>query len=171
MSKMWKIVFYVVCNRIPMPLRIGYKARVWVARRFNPGVDGSARIGSGVFLGSGLSMGVRAGFGARTRVLGSGRVNVDDGVRMGPECLLVTGDHRIPAVSESFDTSGSVVGDIHIGREAYLGARVIVLGGVRVGRGAVVGAGAVVTKDVPDHAIVGGIPARVLGHREGTRGG
>ena len=47
--------------------------------------------------------------------------------------------------------------------DVWIGARVIFLPGVRVGRGAIVGAGAVVTKDVPDYALVVGNPARVVG--------
>ncbi|MEM1223328.1 MAG: acyltransferase [Verrucomicrobiota bacterium] len=47
--------------------------------------------------------------------------------------------------------------------DTFIGARSIVLKGVRVGKGAVVGAGALVTKDVPEYAIVGGNPAKVIG--------
>jgi acetyltransferase-like isoleucine patch superfamily enzyme len=56
-------------------------------------------------------------------------------------------------------------GPIRIGDGAWLGTGCIVLDGVSIGRGAVVGAGAVVTKDVPDWAIVVGVPARQVGTR------
>jgi acetyltransferase-like isoleucine patch superfamily enzyme len=46
--------------------------------------------------------------------------------------------------------------------DAWLGVGVIVLSGVRIGKGAVVGAGAVVTHDVPDGAVVAGVPARIV---------
>jgi acetyltransferase-like isoleucine patch superfamily enzyme len=52
--------------------------------------------------------------------------------------------------------------------EVWIGAGVIILSGVRVGRGAVIGAGAVVTKDIPAHTIVVGVPAKEIGRR--TRG-
>ena len=57
--------------------------------------------------------------------------------------------------------------DITIGRDVWLGANTVVVAGVTIGDGAIVAAGAVVTKDVPAAAIVGGVPARVLGWRGG----
>jgi len=56
-----------------------------------------------------------------------------------------------------------IIGDVVIEYGAYIGVNAIVLPSVRVGRCAIVGAGAVVTKDVPPYAIVGGNPARVIG--------
>lgn len=55
---------------------------------------------------------------------------------------------------------------VRIGDYVFIGPRVIVLPGIRIGKGAVVGAGAVVTHDVPDFAIVGGVPAKVIGERK-----
>ncbi|EPZ37468.1 transferase hexapeptide repeat containing protein [Anoxybacillus ayderensis] len=52
-----------------------------------------------------------------------------------------------------------------IGNDVWIGANSIVLDGVKIGDGAIVAAGAVVTKDVPDYAIVGGVPARVIRYR------
>lgn len=48
----------------------------------------------------------------------------------------------------------------------FIGPRVIILPGVKIGRGAVVGAGAVVTKDVAPFAVVGGVPAKIIGERK-----
>jgi acetyltransferase-like isoleucine patch superfamily enzyme len=52
-----------------------------------------------------------------------------------------------------------------VGHDVWMGAGATVLGGVRVGDGAIVGAGAVVTKDVPPYAVVGGVPAKVIRYR------
>ena len=52
-----------------------------------------------------------------------------------------------------------------IGNDVWIGSDVILLGGIKVGDGAIIAAGAVVTKDVPDYAIVGGVPAHVIRYR------
>ena len=52
-----------------------------------------------------------------------------------------------------------------IGNDVWIGAKVTILGGVKIGDGAVIAAGAVVTKDVPPYAIVGGIPAKLIRYR------
>ena len=60
---------------------------------------------------------------------------------------------------------GAVGAPVVIGDYAWISVRAIVLPGVTVGKGAVVAAGAVVTKDVPEYTIVGGIPAKIIGQR------
>lgn len=54
---------------------------------------------------------------------------------------------------------------VTIGNDVWIGTNVMVLGGVNIGDGAVVGAGALVTKDVPPYAIVGGVPAKIIRYR------
>jgi virginiamycin A acetyltransferase len=56
-------------------------------------------------------------------------------------------------------------GDTVVGHDVWLGYQVLVMSGVRVGNGAIVASGSVVVDDVPDYAIVGGNPARVIRHR------
>lgn len=81
-------------------------------------------------------------------------VNVSEGTR------FMTAKHLVQDPDFVADFAPVVVGD-----RVWFGIGATVLGGVRVGEGAVVAAGAVVTKDVPPYAIVGGTPARQIGTR------
>lgn len=116
------------------------------------------------------------------RFYGRGHVAVGSKTWVGPNCSfythsdapIVIGDRCDIAPDVSFVTGSHVVGStdrragagwakpIHIGDGCWIGARVTLLGGVRVGRGSIVAAGAVVTKDVSENSLVGGVPARLI---------
>lgn len=89
-------------------------------------------------------------------VMALGTVTIDDGVMMGPEVALLTVNH------EPQNIRVVKAAEIHLKKNAWIGARAIILPGVTVGENAIVGSGAVVTHDVPDNAVVVGSPARVI---------
>lgn len=70
---------------------------------------------------------------------------------------------RMPGIYE--DDFPTHAPDSFIGADVWMGDRTIVMPGIRIGHGAVIGSGSVVTKDVPDYAIVGGVPAKVIRYR------
>jgi acetyltransferase-like isoleucine patch superfamily enzyme len=95
-------------------------------------------------------------------------IEVGEGTRIAAHSALYAFDHgldpRQPIRTQKVSSRGIV-----IGCDVWIGALAVITDGVRVGDHAVVGAGAVVTHDVPEFAIVGGVPARVIGDRR-TRG-
>src|SRR5262249_4626548 len=91
----------------------------------------------------------------------TGGLVIGDNVSISPGAWLVTGSHDI-----NDPLHRSIYKPIVIGDYAWIGMRATVLGGVTIGEGAVVMAGAMVTRDVPPYAIVGGVPAKVIGQRE-----
>lgn len=95
-----------------------------------------------------------------------GPLRIGDNVMMGPEVTILTHTHRIDRTDIPMGQQGSMVSEVVIGDDVWIGMRAIILPGVRIGSGAVIGAGAVVTKDVPDYAVVGGVPARVIRYRK-----
>ncbi len=106
---------------------------------------------------------------------------IEDGVSIGPHvlldarCGLTIRRSAVIAYEAIIWSLNHDYNDIHfcgkgapveIGEYAWICSRSIILPGIKVGKGAVVASGAIVTKDVPPYTIVGGIPAKVIGHRE-----
>ena len=89
--------------------------------------------------------------------------------------IMLGGEHRSDWVTtypfaevvfqESELKMGHSKGDVNIGNDVWICLNALILSGVNVGNGAIIGAGAVVTKDVPPYAIVGGNPARLIRYR------
>ena len=99
----------------------------------------------------------------------SGHITVGDGVVWGYHCQILTGVHLFEdgklkePKSEQVPEQGY---DVRIGDGCWIASGVIVIGGVTIGRNCIAAAGAVVTKDVPDGCIVGGVPARIIGYTD-----
>ena len=95
-----------------------------------------------------------------------GRIGGGDGIRIGAYACLVGFNHGFADTSRPIWQQPHTSKGIVLGDDIWIGAHVTVLDGVRVGSHSIVAAGAVVTKDVPDYAIVGGNPARVIRMRK-----
>jgi len=90
---------------------------------------------------------------------------IGDHVDIASEVMIYNSQHDVTA--EHFAAVETVVlKPVVIHDYVFIGPRAIILPGVTIGRGAVIGAGAVVTKDVPPYAIVGGVPAKIIGERK-----
>ena len=91
----------------------------------------------------------------------TGGLIIGENVSISAGAWLVTGTHDMndPQFPDDYRP-------IIIGNHAWIGVRAILLAGITIGEGAVVMAGAVVTRDVPPYAVVGGVPARVVSQRK-----
>ena len=89
-----------------------------------------------------------------------GGLRLGANVSISPEVSLITSSHRCDDPAFGVEDRPIVIEDY-----AWVGSRATILPGVTIGRGAVVAAGAVVTKDVPPLAVVGGVPAKIIGQR------
>jgi acetyltransferase-like isoleucine patch superfamily enzyme len=87
-----------------------------------------------------------------------GGITIENNVLIAPKVSLLSEEH--PLSPE--DRQSLVPGHIHIKTNAWIGAGATILPGVTIGENAVIAAGAVVSKDVPANAVVGGIPARII---------
>lgn len=87
-----------------------------------------------------------------------GGITIEDNVLIAPKVSLLSEGHPIDPENRHSLT----VGHIHIKKNAWIGANATILQGVKIGENAVVASGAVVSKNVPDNTIVGGIPAKII---------
>lgn len=88
-----------------------------------------------------------------------GGIYIGDDVLIGPQTIFATINHgRKPD-----ERSNHHMEPIRIGNKVWIGAHVTILPGVTVGDNAIIAAGAVVSKDVPENTVVGGVPAKVIG--------
>lgn len=115
--------------------------------------------------GDGIKIGDNSGLGINCYVRGP--LEIGNDVMMGPDVMIFHADHVMSRRDIAMRLQGdSVSKTVIIGDDVWIGARVIILKGVYVGKGAVIAAGAILTKDVPEYAIVGGVPAKVIKYRE-----
>ncbi|HBY10084.1 hypothetical protein A2473_01185 [candidate division WWE3 bacterium RIFOXYC2_FULL_42_13] len=121
----------------------------------------------GVELGSpyGIEIGDNVSINYGTHMGGTGGLKIGNYVNIGPNCQILTAQHRFDRMDKPMALQGVAVGEIIIEDDVWLGANVVVLSGVKIGRGAIIGANAVVTKDVPAFAIFGGVPAKLIRFR------
>lgn len=87
-----------------------------------------------------------------------GGITIEDKVLIAPKVNLVTINHPISPAQRRSTVSKPIV----IKKGAWIGVAATILPGVTVGENSIVSAGAVVTKDVPDHSIVAGVPAQII---------
>ena len=98
-------------------------------------------------------------------IIGNGEVHFGNYFHSGTECMIITENHNYDGERIPYDNT-YVQKKVEIGDCVWFGNRVMVVGNVKIGRGAIIAAGAVVVKDVPDCAIVGGNPAKVIKYRD-----
>jgi acetyltransferase-like isoleucine patch superfamily enzyme len=116
--------------------------------------------GPGQLRREGLSIGAYSRINRGCCLDARGALHIGENVSISPEVQILTAYH--PPEDPEFRV---MVKSVRIEDYAFIGSRATILAGVTIGRGAVVAAGAVVSRDVPPLAIVGGVPARRIGTR------
>ncbi len=174
-----------------LALRLGWLKLRWRGRLVT---DGLAFVGPGVsfeigrgarvvlgrwsWIGHGCKIRVHEGelrIGAKTVLGQECTISAFQRVEIGRECILadrvmlIDFDHGVVDVERPVRLQGIYKRDVRVGHNVWIGYGACVLRGVEVGDNAILGTSAVVTRDVPENAVVAGAPARVIRMREAPR--
>ncbi len=112
-----------------------------------------------------LIVGNDVAIGRNTIIACKKLVKIGNYVRIGPFVQIIDHDHSF-IKNKLVMNQKAKCEDVIIGEDVWIGTHAVILKGVNVGDGAVIAAGAVVTRDVPENAIVGGVPAKIIKYRK-----
>lgn len=174
-SKLSLATYYGLARYLPsssMPGgRLSNRIRTALARVAFKECGRDVVVKRGAYFGTGseIRIGDRSQIGENARI--EHDTVIGDDVMMGLEVLALSTRHAtsrtdIPLIAQGYDERTPVT----IGNDVWVGGRAILLPGVHIGDHSIVAAGAVVTHDVPEWAVVAGVPARVIRDRRDTDG-
>jgi len=164
--------------RFPGRLRTDGIAFVGPGVTFEIGPQGCVHLGRWSWIGHGCKIRCHEGevrIGAKTVMGQECTISAFQHVSVGRECILadrvmlIDFDHGVVETERPVREQGIYKQDVRVGHNVWVGYGAAFLRGVTVGDNSVVGTYAVVTGDVPDNAVVGGVPARILRMREAPR--
>ncbi len=174
MRTFWLIVYYGIASKLPKSNRpILGKFAGWLrgkcAKHLFAECKAGVNLEQGAYIGNGKNFhvlgpaGIGRNFACHNRVL-----TIHGPILMGEDVLFQGGGHKFDNPDVLIGAEGDMSDSpLEIKEDVWIGARVIVLPGCKkIGAHSIIGAGAVVTKDVPDYAIVGGNPAKVIKMRK-----
>ena len=167
----YSLAIYLPKSTTPVVGNWAKVVRRFLCKRIFKNAGYKLNVEHGAYFGSGknIDVGYEVGFGKNFQCR---NVNLDVGdfLMMGEDVLIQGGGHNFKRTDIPMGHQGSSgKSNLKIDDDVWIGARVIILPGCKhIGKGVIIGAGSVVTKDLPDYAIVGGNPARIIKFRNGT---
>ena len=113
-------------------------------------------------LGEKMIIEENVGIAANAFIAVRGTVTIGKNTIIGPGVSIHAENHNYSEIEKPIRLQGATRKGITIGEDCWIGSKVTILDGVHIGNHAVVAAGAVINKDVPEYAIVGGVPAKII---------
>ena len=173
MRKVWMFLYYGVAQYLPKsntPFfgKISMRIRRALCRKLFQLAGKDLVVEKGVYFGYGkdIFVGNEVGLGEHISIRNMNLV-IGDFVMIGEYTLFQGGQHNFHRIDIPMGHQGGAgKTELVIDDDVWIGARCIILGGCKhIGKGVIIGAGSVVTKDIPDYAIVGGNPAKIIRFR------
>jgi acetyltransferase-like isoleucine patch superfamily enzyme len=139
------------------------------------GRGGRLRFGRFVWIGDGtkirchegvVEIGEKTVFGQECTISAYQRVRIGEQCVIADRAMFIDFDHGVVDVETPIRRQGIYKRDVEVGSNVWIGYGACILRGVRVGDNSIIGTNAVVTRDVPANAVVGGVPAKVLRMRD-----
>lgn len=173
MKYFWIILYYGFAKHLPksnVPFfgKRAKKLRALCARHMFSKCGEQLNLEQGAYIGNGKNFSVGDLVGIGKNFCSHNRIIImHNHIIMGEDVLFQGGGHIYDNLQVPMGKSGNLPPTpLEICDDVWIGARAIILPGCkRIGAHSIIGAGAVVTKDVPDYAVVGGNPARILKYR------
>lgn len=155
---------YGIFKYLPSP--IGDFFRYWSSKPFLKKA-GKVRFYEGVTLWYpyNIEIGDNVTLNEWCHLSGFGSIIIKDNVRIGHRCSIVTSAHNYSQKDIPIWKQGLSARAVVINEDVWIGCNVTILPGVTIGRGAIIAAGAIVTRNVPEFSIVGGVPAKIIKYR------
>lgn len=154
-----------VINLIPIK-SIRHKLREQNKPEYNLKVNNFIEPSARLIKPENIELGGKVYIGEDCRFYGEGGLKIGEYTKFGQQCIILTTNHNYKSSTRiPYDNVG-LMQKVEIGKNCWIGIRSTILSGVKIEDGAIVAAGSVVTKSVPKCAIVGGVPAKILGYRD-----
>ncbi|WP_058304417.1 sugar O-acetyltransferase [Gorillibacterium timonense] len=135
-------------NKVIQELFGSYRNKVYMQPPFNCDVGKNIHVGEDFLTNYNVT------------ILDVDQVRIGDFCMIGPNSIISTVNH--PMTAKGRREKLSIIKPVTIGNDVWIGANCVILPGVTIGNNVIIAAGAVVTKDVPDHCVVGGVPAKFI---------
>ena len=170
MKRIYLIVYYMIISKLPNSrfckvfntIRVWYVSKILKIMRYNS----KSFIENRIFISDAknVSIGIECQINENVFIQGA---KIGDHVMIAPNTVILTSTHNfsrtdIPmihqgATKEIFST---------IEDDVWIGRNVVIMPGIRIGKGSIIAAGAIVTKDVEEYSIIGGVPAKLIRKRK-----
>jgi maltose O-acetyltransferase len=147
--------------------KISQKIRRILAKSIFKKCGKNVNLENKAFFGKGdlIEIGDNSGIGTRCELYGKIKIGKD--VMIASEVIILTRNHKfhrtdIPMILQGMDEEQPVI----IEDDVWIGIRAIIMPGVKIGKGSIIAAGSVVTKNIGEYSIVGGVPAKLIRKRK-----